>query len=202
MELYCNKYGEIACPPPPPTATVADLADAAARFCARHIDCPACTGTCCAGFIVYADNVFASNLAQALLPAALAEAKPNLPLRVLRLDRQTGKWYVPPRPDGKCIFLTRQSRCAIYAHRPLVCRMHICRKSGAAYSAMKENLYFAYQEALGAQMRALAANSDITPPDYWAYTNPLTGMTSYDACIAAILQWSHETKINQALACR
>lgn len=36
----------------------------------------------------------------------------------------------PTRPDGACIHLTQDNRCAIYENRPLVCRVDEGRPAG------------------------------------------------------------------------
>ena len=61
MKVFLTEAGQLSCDQLEETATVADLIDAVLQICKPHIDCSRCPNTCCAGLIVYADNVFARN---------------------------------------------------------------------------------------------------------------------------------------------
>ncbi len=47
--------------------------------------------------------------------------------------RASGRKKLPPRDDGACPLLGRNSRCTIYTHRPFGCRTHFCAAAGGPY---------------------------------------------------------------------
>lgn len=194
MEVYINKAGELTCQAPDPQATVANLIDAIVGFCQLHIDCTACSNTCCSGLIVYADHIFIKNLSNTARRSMDEHDSLELPLRILKMDH-TRKWTMLQNADGKCKFLSRKGRCMIYEARPLVCRMHTCLKCERSFKETKDSIYYAYQEALKIEMKNLLSKGiDQSTPDY-NYTNPLLGMNNYNAVICDVVKWSQTMQL-------
>ncbi|MDF2569741.1 MAG: Fe-S-cluster oxidoreductase [Sporomusa sp.] len=193
MEVYVNEAGELGYEALNPQTTVTDLINALVQFCQIHIDCTICRSTCCSGFIVYADNIFIKNLSNTALRTMDERDSQNLPLRVLKMDR-TLKWTVPQNADGKCKFLSRKGRCLIYEARPLVCRMHTCLKCQPDFKETKDNIYYAYQEALKIEMKYLLSTGMSPATAEYSCANPLVGMKNYNAVICDIVKWSQSMR--------
>ncbi|EGO63932.1 YkgJ family cysteine cluster protein [Acetonema longum] len=190
MEVYINDGGELTCAMPLPQSTVAELAEAVGRFCLKAVDCSVCTHTCCAGFIVYGDNVFIRSLA-AMIGQTMGKVDAGaVVLKAIALDFKTMNWFVRQTNGGTCQFLSPAGRCLIYNIRPLVCRMHVCRPSEPRYKLMKDYLYFAYQAALQYEMSRLLSAANLPQPHHWIKDNPLINMETYDAAIPEIIAWS------------
>lgn len=190
MEVYMNDGGELTCSMPLPQSTVAELAEAIGRFCLKAVDCSVCTHTCCAGFIVYGDNVFIRRLA-AMVHQTMGEVDVAAAvLKVIAFDTKTMNWFVRQTNDGTCRFLSRTGRCLIYNIRPLVCRLHVCRPSEPRYKLMKDHLYFAYQEALQYEMTRLLSAANPPWPQHRGKDNPLLNMETYGATIREVVIWS------------
>lgn len=190
MKVYINDAGELTCEMPLAQSTVAELIAAVEHFCLASINCSICMSTCCAGFIVYADNVFIRNYASMTLQTMGELDTVDAVLRAISLDGKTMKWFVPQKADGKCHFLSYTGRCLIYNIRPLVCRMHVCRPNEPHYKLIKDLLYFAYQEALTYEMINLLSTTKSPEPEYWTRVNPLLGANTYDANILETVAWS------------
>lgn len=178
MEIYLTPGGEVSCRPSGSQDTVADLLRAMEIFCSSHIDCAGCTHTCCAGLVVYADNVFARRLAA--LGAATDRDAAGLPARILCLHPGTRRWFLPANEAGRCRFLAADGRCIIYRDRPLVCRLHLCLKSEAGFARLKDELYHAYRHALACEMAGWTSTA----------ANPLIGAADYDAPLGLIAAWT------------
>lgn len=191
MEIFLNAAGEITCGTPGHESTVADLIMAMERFCLANIDCSLCTNTCCSGFIVYADNIFIRNV-RALLSCEGTSAAADLMFELLRRDPHSRKWYIPQKADGKCIFLAPDGKCLIYQARPLVCRLHVCRKHESGFRKLKDDIYYAYQQALKLETAAPANPATLGPgPE-----NFLVGMDSYEAKILDVVGWTQASQHN------
>lgn len=194
MEVYLNQAGGLSCCSPDANTSVDDLIRAVEQFCRMNINCSDCADTCCAGFIVYADHVFLRNLERLLLQVDPNRDITGLLVRSLRLDPGNKKWFVPQGKDGKCQYLSRQGNCLIYAIRPLVCRLHVCRQAEADYQELKDNLYYAYHEALKTEMIRLLTGRDTAMPEYWITSNPLLGMNDYSAEIKKVMAWAKASR--------
>jgi Fe-S-cluster containining protein len=194
MESYLDSEGKLACSAPGLQDTVADLAGAVERFCQENINCSTCADTCCAGFIVYADNVFLRNLERLLCQSNPDDDIAELLRRSLGLDPGSGKWFIPQGQEGKCQYLSRHGRCLVYKFRPLVCRLHVCRQAAADYREFKDNLYYAYHEALKVEMTCLITGESAAMPEYWAAPNPLLGMEDYSAVISEVGDWAKASR--------
>jgi Fe-S-cluster containining protein len=188
MEMYLTTAGEVACRPPGPAATVADLLAAMELFGRGAVDCTGCTHTCCAGLMVFADNVFVRSLCSLARPAVGGQAADDLPRRVLRLDPGSRRWLLRPDKAGRCRFLAADGRCLIYGVRPLVCRLHLCLPSEAGFARLKDNLYFAYRHALACELAGLERHAPA------AAANPLIGATAYDAVIGLVAAWTRAAR--------
>ncbi len=188
MEIYLTAGGEVACRPPGPAATVADLLAAMERFGRGAVDCAGCTHTCCAGLMVFADSVFVRSLCTLARPALGGPAADDLPRRVLRLDPGSRRWLLRPDAAGRCRFLAADGRCLIYGARPLVCRLHLCLPSEAGFARLKDDLYFAYRHALACEMAGLDGNAPA------AAANPLIGATAYDTVIGVAAAWARAAR--------
>lgn len=184
MEIYLTAAGEVACRPPAPEDTVADLLAAMERFGRGAVDCAGCAHTCCAGLPVFADNVFVRSLCALARPAVGGQTADELPRRVLVLDHGSRRWLLRPDRAGRCRFLAADGRCLIYGVRPLVCRLHLCLPGEAGFVRLKDNLYFAYRHALAYE---LAGPDGYAPA---AAANPLIGATAYDAVIGGVAAWA------------
>nr|WP_092074711.1 YkgJ family cysteine cluster protein [Dendrosporobacter quercicolus]NSL49832.1 YkgJ family cysteine cluster protein [Dendrosporobacter quercicolus DSM 1736] len=158
-------------------------------FCRPYLDCAACPNNCCAGFIVYPDPVFTVKLTATARKTMDEYDSSHFPLRAMRLDHQL-RWFLPPGPDGYCKFLSPAGRCLIYEARPLVCCLHTCLPCTGEFTAMKNRLYFAGQQALVLKMQNLIAPQSAPPPVYRPWDNPLVTIESYDVLICDILRWS------------
>lgn len=194
MEVYLNQEGELACSMPDAGASVADLIKTVEQFCRENINCSHCADTCCAGYIVYADNIFLRNLER-----LLCESNPNdditgLLFRSLRFEQGNRKWFVPQGKDGKCQYLSRQGRCLVYEARPLVCRLHVCRQAEEGYRELKDDLYYAYHEALRIEMIGLLTGREAAIPEYWVSPNPLLGMEDYSTDINQVRDWANASR--------
>lgn len=188
MEIYLTAAGEVAVRPPVPEGTVAELSAAMEAFGRGAVDCAGCAHTCCAGLPVFADNVFVRSLCAVARPAVGEREADALPRRVLRLDPRSRRWLLRPDGAGRCRFLATDGRCLIYGVRPLVCRLHLCLPSEAAFARLKESLYFAYRHALACELASLDSNA---PP---AAANPLIGAASYDAVIGDVARWTRAAR--------
>jgi hypothetical protein len=58
---------------------------------------------------------------------------------------------------------------------------------------MKHSLYYAYQDALRMEMQALTGSMKPVRTANFKLSNPLLGMTNYEAKICDILNWSQTT---------
>lgn len=189
MPIELTADGELTCRPPESYMTVYTLIDSIMQFCHEYIDCSNCTNTCCAGLTVYADHVFAQNFLAKSQQSMSIRDSVDLLFHVLQVDNSQ-KWFLPQSSSGQCKFLSSQGKCLIYELRPLVCRLHTCRSCTPAFKQMKHNLYYAYQEALRIEMQELAGNIKHINAKDWQLSNPLLGMTNYEAKICDILAWS------------
>lgn len=194
MESYLDPEGKLACSIPDSQDTVADLAEAVERFCQENINCSTCADTCCAGLIVYADNVFLRNLERLLYQSNPDDDVAELLRRSLRLDPGSGKWFIPQGQEGKCQYLSHHGRCLVYKFRPLVCRLHVCQQAAADYRELKDNLYYAYHEALKVEMTRLITGKAAAMSGYWAAPNPLLGMEEYSAVISEVSDWAKASR--------
>ena len=188
MDIFLNDIGELSCEKPGPLITVADLADAVNRFCHANINCSTCTNTCCSGLCVYADNIFFRNLSERASRTLSDSDTLDLILSVLKLDF-TMRWTVTPNRSGTCRFLSHKNRCLIYEARPLVCRLHTCLKCSPEFQDLKNNLYYAYREALKTEIQPLLPKGTLSLISN-NVTNPVLGMSNYNTRIRDILLWS------------
>ncbi len=188
MEVYLTAAGEVAVRPSAPEATVAGLLAAMAVFGRGAVDCAGCAHTCCAGLPVFADNVFVRSLCALARPAVGGREAGELPRRVLRLDPLSHRWLLRPDGAGRCRFLAADGRCLIYGVRPLVCRLHLCLPSEAAFARLKDDLYFAYRHALACELAGLDGQAPA------AAANPLIGATAYDAVIGDVAAWARAAR--------
>jgi len=188
MKVFLTEAGQLSCDQLEETATVADLIDAVLQICKPHIDCSRCPNTCCAGLIVYADNVFARNLfvlaQRSLNPGDTLEFM----VRILQPDA-TGKWTVAKDLASRCKFLTREGKCSIYNIRPLVCRLHTCIPCTPSLQRLKNGLYLAYQEALRTEMSQLLAGNPSQGDLRNEKLNPISGAVNYNTPISTICRW-------------
>lgn len=188
MEIYLTPAGKVACRPPAPEATVVELLAAMERFGRGAIDCTGCAHTCCAGLMVFADNVFVRSLCALARPTVGGQAADDLPRRVLRLDPGSRRWLLRPDRAGHCRFLAADGRCLIYGARPLVCRLHLCLPIEAGLARLKDSLYFAYRHALACELAGLGGHEPA------AAANPLIGATAYDAVIGLVTAWAQKAR--------
>ena len=175
MIVYLDTNGELTCGPVSETDTVADLAVAVEEFCRLRLDCGNCLNTCCAGLIVHADSVFVNSLDRLVRQA---DGEYWLP-RTLGRDERTGKWFLPPKEDGCCRYLSARGRCLIYRFRPLVCRLHTCFPAAEEYGRLKEDIYFVYQEVLKERMTGKPTG-----------VHPLPAMNDYRTGLRVIREWA------------
>ena len=189
MPIHLTADGELTCRPPDSYMTVYTLISSIMQFCHEYIDCSNCTNTCCAGLTVYADHVFAHNFLAKCQQTMSRHDSVGLLFHVLQLDNSQ-TWFLTQSASGRCKFLSSQGKCLIYELRPLVCRLHTCHNCTPAFKQMKYSLYYAYQDALRMEMKALAGSMNPIWTANCKLSNPLLGMTNYEAKIFDILNWS------------
>jgi Fe-S-cluster containining protein len=189
MIVFINSQGELTCSGLGISTSVSDMINAVLDFCEKHVDCAACRQTCCAGLTVYPDHIFLDRLLQLSRHSLSDQDLAALPTRLLRFDKDAGKWFLPQSDDGCCKFLSRTNRCTIYEARPLVCRLHICGKIESGFKQVKNNIYFAYQDALRLEMTRWLQPEPSSAANVWRTANPALSVASYNVPVAAIQSW-------------
>ncbi|MDU4959481.1 MAG: YkgJ family cysteine cluster protein [Sporomusaceae bacterium] len=187
MRLFFNSRGDIDCCGLTGDSSVTELAEACLDFCGRHIDCSRCRHSCCGGLAVYPDHIFFARLEQMTRPVLSQTEQDAFIRRLLRFDRDAGKWLLAPNSDGYCRFLLTNGRCAIYEARPLVCRLHICGGIAPAFRRAKERIYPAYQAAL---REVMAGRLPARQTAAVRLGNPVRLDSGYTARIGAIWDWT------------
>lgn len=190
MEIYRNDQGEITCDRLDSDTSVSDLIQAVLRFCHAHVDCTTCIETCCSGLTVYPDHVFLKNLLSISHLTISDQDLADLPWRIMRFDKVTQKWFLPQNGDGSCKFLSQKGRCLLYETRPLVCRLHVCGTVEPVFKKIKDDIYFAYQSALGLEMARLQNGRRLQAVEDAEIANPVSLVDTYEVRVSDILDWS------------
>ncbi len=162
------------------TDTVQDLLDAVDRYLAAHpTGCKHCEISCCSRPWAVAVEAVAAHR----MPAAFGPTQLKLRLNPLR-----GFRYPVLKKDGSCPHYVGQ-RCAVYAHRPLICRLYFCHPFGPGYALIREVAAAAYLETHTMECRAVKRPPSPATLRRWR-SNPAFGGKDYGAELIALARYA------------